>query len=121
MSSFCWRKAELSAVSSSSEFESESASLDSDSAASAWSFLRKALYAEFEGKESLVWVQEVRPGRGWDQIGTLDFDFEGFFGLGFWASTHALTASKVWAWEILKAGHHFILNSLAKYLGNGFG
>ena len=40
MSSFCWRKAELSAVSSSSEFESESASLDSDSVASAWTFLR---------------------------------------------------------------------------------
>ena len=95
MSSFCWRKAELSVVSSSSEFESESASLDSDSAASAWTFLRKALYAEFEGNEFLVWVQEVGPGKGWDQIGTLDFDFEGFFSLGFWASTQSLTASKV--------------------------
>ena len=40
MFSFCWRKAELSAVSSSSEFESESASWDSDSAATAWTFLR---------------------------------------------------------------------------------
>ena len=115
MSLFCWRKAELSVVSSSSEFESESASLDSDSAASAWTFLRKAMYAEFEVKESLVcWFQEIGPGRGWDQNGTLDFDFEGFFGLGFWASTHALTASRVWAWDILKAAHHLILNSLAK-------
>ena len=119
MSSFCWRKAELSAVFSSSEFESESASLDSDSAASAWTFLRKAMYAEFEGNEFLVWIQEVGPGRGWDQIGTLDF--EGFFDLGFWASTHSLTASKVWVWDILKEVHHLILNSLAKYLGNGFG
>ena len=121
MSSFYWRKAELPVVSSSSEFESESASLDSDSAASAWSFLRKALNAEFEGNESLVWVQEFGPGRGWDQIGTLDFNFEGFFGLGFWASTQALTTSKVWAWEFLKAAHQLILNSLAKYLGNGLG
>ena len=40
MSSFCWKKVELSAVSSSSEFDSESASLDSFSAASAWTFLR---------------------------------------------------------------------------------
>ena len=40
MSSFCWRKSELSAVSSSSEFESESASLDSVSATFAWTFLR---------------------------------------------------------------------------------
>ena len=108
-------------MSSSSEFESESASLDSDSVASAWTFLRKALYAEFEGNEFLVWVQEVGPGKGWDQIGTLDFDFEGFFCLGFWASTHSLTASKVWARDILKAAHHLILNSLAKYLGNGLG
>ena len=45
------------------------------------------MYAEFEGKAFLVWVQEVGPGKGWDQIGTLDFDFVGFFGLGFWAST----------------------------------
>ena len=40
MSSFCWRKAELSAVYSSSEFEFESASWDSDSAAAAWTFFR---------------------------------------------------------------------------------
>ena len=120
MSSFCWRKAELSVVSSSSEFDSES-SLDKDSVASAWIFLRYALYAEFEENAFLVWVQEVGLGKGWDQIGTLDFNFEGFFGLGFWASTHSLTASKDWAWEILKAAHHLILNSLAKYLGNGLG
>ena len=40
MSSFCWWKAELLVVSSSSEFESESTSLDSVSVASAWTFLR---------------------------------------------------------------------------------
>ena len=38
MSSFCWRKAELFAVSSSSEFEFELASLDSVSVAFAWTF-----------------------------------------------------------------------------------
>ena len=108
-------------MSSSSEFESESTSLDNDLAASAWTFLRKALYAEFEGNEFLVWVQEVGPGKGWDQIGTLDFDFEGFLALGFWASIQSLKDSKVWAWDILKAAHHLILNSLAKYLGNGLG
>ena len=108
-------------MSFSSEFESEPASLDNDSAASAWTFFRKALYAEFEGNEFLVWVQEVGPGKGWEEIGTLDFDFEGFFCLGFRASTQSLTASKVWAWDILKAAHHLILNSLAKYLGNGLG
>ena len=40
MSSFCWRKAELSVVSSSSEFKFESASWDNDSVAAAWTFLR---------------------------------------------------------------------------------
>ena len=39
MSSCCWRKAELSVVFSSFEFESESASWDNDSAAAAWNFL----------------------------------------------------------------------------------
>ena len=114
-------------MSSLSEFESESASLDNDSAASAWTFLRKAMYAELEGNEFLVWVQEVGPGKDWDQIGTLDFDFEGFLALGFWASIQSLTDSKVWAsiqsltdskvwaWDILKAAHHLILNSLVKY------
>ena len=52
------------------------------------------MYTEFEGNEFLVWVQEVGPGRGWDQIGTLAFDFEGFFGLGFWASTHSVRPKK---------------------------
>ena len=40
MSSFFWRKVKLSAVSSSSEFEFESASWDSDLAAASWTFLR---------------------------------------------------------------------------------
>ena len=54
-------------------------------------------------------------------MGTLDFEAIGIFTLGFWASTQVLTASKVWAWDNLKAAHHLILNSLAKYLGNGLG
>ena len=57
------------------------------------------MYAEFEGNESFEGVlgQEVGPGKDWDQNGTLDFDFMGFFDLGFWASIHSLTESKVWA------------------------
>ena len=79
------------------------------------------MYAEFEGNEFFegVWGHKVRPGKGWDQTGT--FDFENFLALGLCESNHPLMDSKVWAWEILKAAHHLILNALTKCWGNGAG
>ena len=49
--------------------------------------------------------------------------FEDFLDLGFLESIHSLIDSKVkvWVWEIFKAAHHLILNSLARCWGKGEG